>query len=63
MLSTTTDRTGRAERADNRSRDCEVRNIQKKGRHSTNVDFEQKEKGGTQMTHKQTNTYFVRQVK
>lgn len=30
-----------------------------KGRHSTNVDFEQKEEGegGAQMTHKQTNTF------
>lgn len=46
-----TDRLNRqgAERADNRSHDCEVRNIQK-GRHSTNVDFEQTDKGGTQMT-------------
>lgn len=61
MQSTPTDRTGRA---DDRSRDCEVRHIQKQERHSTNVDFEQTDKGrDTDDNTKQTNTHFVRQVK
>ena len=49
--STLTDRTGRAERADNRSRDCEVRNIQKEDTQLM-LTLNRKTRGRTQMTHK-----------